>query len=118
MTKIAVIVFADTETAEAWGRVGNALVTVREADEAGDEVELIFDGAGTKWVAAMAASDHKHHRLFEKLRHRIGGACTYCARAYGVEEAVREAGIPLLDEYKKHPSIRARITRGAAVVTF
>ena len=118
MTKIAVIVLADTDGAEAWGRIGNALVTVREADEAGDDVELIFDGAGTKWLRDMTEPDHKHHRLLAKLRHRITGACAYCARAYGVAEALEAAGLPLVDEYKKHPSIRTRVAAGYQIVTF
>ena len=74
MAKIAIILFADTDTPEAWGRVGDALVTVREADQAGDGREFMLNGPGTKWVAAMAAPDHKHHRLFDMLRHRTGGA--------------------------------------------
>jgi hypothetical protein len=118
MAKIAVIVLADTETPEAWGRLSNALVTVREADEADDEVELIFDGAGTKWLPEMARPEHKHHRLYTKLGHRITGACAYCARAYGVAEALEAAGIPLLDEYKMHPSLRRRAAEGFQIITF
>ena len=39
MAKAASIVFADTETREASGRVVNALTTAKEFKEAGDEAE-------------------------------------------------------------------------------
>lgn len=51
MTKVAIVVMADTETHGDLGRIANALTTTKEfeeAGEAGDEVTVIFDGAGTK----------------------------------------------------------------------
>ena len=50
MAKAATIIFADTDRPEGLGRVVNALTTVKEFKEAGDEAVVIFDGAGTKWV--------------------------------------------------------------------
>jgi hypothetical protein len=48
MTKAAVIILAETEGHANLGRVVNGLETAREFAEAdGDEVELVFDGAGT-----------------------------------------------------------------------
>jgi hypothetical protein len=49
MAKAALVVLADTETHEDLGRLANALVTAEDFKEAGDEVQVIFDGAGTKW---------------------------------------------------------------------
>ncbi|MEX0812028.1 MAG: hypothetical protein WD048_07405 [Chitinophagales bacterium] len=46
MTKVAVIVFADSESHADMGRVTNAMEIVNEFTEAGDEATLIFDGAG------------------------------------------------------------------------
>src|SRR6266446_2212361 len=64
MTKIGIIVLADTETHADLGRVANALETTKEFHEAGDEVTLIFDGAGTKWVGVLSNPDHRLHRNF------------------------------------------------------
>ncbi|MDP8930416.1 MAG: hypothetical protein M3O70_18070 [Actinomycetota bacterium] len=47
--KVATVVLADTDSHEALGRVVNAMVGVLEFKEAGDDVELIFDGGGTRW---------------------------------------------------------------------
>lgn len=117
MTKIAVMLLADTETAEAMGRMANALTLAKEGKEAGDEVRLVLDGAGTKWAPELAKDDHKYHRLFEDVRDKAA-ACVYCARAYGVKDEIEAAGVGLLDEYKGHPSIRQLITDGFEVITF
>lgn len=118
MPKAAIILFADTETPEGMGRMANALTTVKEFRDAGDDAVLIFDGAATRWVPQLADADHKYHRLFEDVRDQVQGACVYCARAYGVKDAIEAAGIPLLDEYRGHPSVRDLMVEGRQVVTF
>jgi hypothetical protein len=117
MSKIAVMLLADTDTGEALGRMANALTVVKEGKEEGDDVRLVLDGAGTKWAPELAKADHKYHRLFEDVRDEAG-ACVYCARAYDVRDGVEAAGVELLDEYKGHPSIRRLIADGYEVVTF
>lgn len=115
--KIAVMLLADTDTPEAKGRMSNALTLAKEGKDAGDDVRVILDGAGTKWAGELAGEDHKYHRLFEDVREQTG-ACVYCARAYGVKDRVEAAGVQLLDEYKGHPSVRGLITDGFHIVTF
>jgi hypothetical protein len=117
MARIAVILLADTDRPEGMGRMANALTTAQEAKEAGDDVRLILDGAGTKWAGELASEEHKYHRLFAAVRDQAG-ACVYCARAYGVKDQVEAAGVGLLDEYKGHPSVRQLIVDGYGVVTF
>lgn len=53
MTKIAIIVFSDTDTIGALGKVSNALVLADEAVSNGDELKIIFEGAGTKWISEL-----------------------------------------------------------------
>ncbi len=118
MPKAAVILLADTETPEGAGRMANALTTAKEFRESGDEVVVIFDGAGTRWIPVLADETHKYHRLLEDVRGSVRGACVYCARAYGVKDAIEASGIPLLDEYKGHPSIRNLMADGYQIVTF
>lgn len=118
MAKISIVVLADTETHGDTGRVANAITTARESKEAGDEVEIIFDGAGTRWIPELENEDHKMHSSFEAVRDTVTGACEFCAGAFGVKEAVRSAGVPLLDEYHEHPSLRTRVADGYHVITF
>ena len=117
MSKIAVMLLAEPGTTEAMGRMANALTLVQEAKEADDDVRLVLDGAGTKWAPELASDDHKYHWLFETVRDEAE-ACVYCARAYGVKDAVEAAGVPLVDEFKGHPSVRRLIADGYEVVTF
>ena len=118
MAKAATIVFADTGSPEGLGRVVNALTTAKEFKEAGDEAVVIFDGAGTKWVDELSNPDHKYHGLFEDVRDEVAGACAYCAQAFGVKERVVEEGIPLMDDFSGHPSLRKLVADGYAVLTF
>ncbi len=106
MNKAAVIVLADTETHGDLGRVVNAMMTTKEFLEAGDDVELLFDGAGTQWAGLLADPDHKSHRLFSQVHDAISGACGFCSKAFSAEEGVRRADVPFREAYKGHPSMR------------
>ncbi len=118
MTKIAVVVLADTETHADLGRIANALELAKEAKESGDEVQLIFDGGGTRWVPALEDSGHLLHKLYSSVRDVVAGACAYCAAAFEVKQQVQEAGVKLISDYEGHPSLRGLIVDGYSVVTF
>ncbi|GIW24282.1 hypothetical protein [Meiothermus sp.] len=118
MQKIAVLVLAGTETHEGLGRLVNALMLAQELKQSGDEARLIFDGAGTQGLAALANANHKAHTLLLSVKDQILGACAYCSRAFGVKETLEAAGFPFLSEYKDHPSIRRMLEEGYTVVTF
>ena len=117
MTKIAIVVFADTETVEALGKVSNAFMLAMEAAENGDDLKIIFEGAGTKWIGELEKEDHKMHALYKGLKDKITGVCEFCAHSFGVKNQVEKSGLPLLSEYKKHPSLRNLFTEGYNVVT-
>lgn len=116
--KVAVIVLADTETHEDLARVVNAMVTVQECKEAGDDVQLVFDGAGTRWPGALVAEDHKAHKLWASVEDTVAGACSYCADAFEATHDVEDAGVKLLDEYKRHPSVRGLLAEDFKVLTY
>jgi len=58
MSKVAIIILADTETHESLGRVVNALEAVKEFKDDHDDVQLIFDGAGPRWIPELSKPDH------------------------------------------------------------
>lgn len=118
MAKISVIVLADSETHGDMGRVANALALVSEAKEAGDDVELVFDGAGVTWVPVLTDPDHDLHPMYAGIRDRVAGACEFCANAFHVKDEVKESGVPFLSEFQGHPSLRTRVAEGYEVVTF
>src|ERR671937_2255483 len=104
MPKAALVIFAGTEGREGVGRVANALVTAKELKETGDDVTIVFDGAGTTWIGTLNDPSHRYHGAFEEVRDRIAGACSYCAGRYGVTEQVEQAGGAFLvrDEQEPH----------------
>lgn len=118
MPEVAIILLAAQDTPEGTGRMANALTTTLELHEAGDVVRLMFDGAGVTWVPRLTDPDEKYSRLFESVRPAVTGACLYCARAYGVKEAIDQAGVSFVSEFKEHPSVRGLIADGFQVITF
>ncbi len=101
--QVAIVVLAGTETHEGLGRLVNALEAAKELKEAGDDVTLVFDGAGTQGLAEVANPEHKSHRLYAAVQEQVAGACSFCARAFGVRATLEAAGIRLLNEYDQHP---------------
>jgi hypothetical protein len=117
MAKVGIVVLADVEMQGDKGRAFNALTTARELKEAGDEVTLLFEGAGTKWVRELARDDGRFGEAFAQVAD-VAAACSHCAGVFGVTEAVEAAGLPLLDEYASHPSLKRLVDRGYQVITF
>ncbi len=116
--KVAIVIFASTETHEGLARVVNGLMTAKEARESGGEAEIIFDGAGVVAAVELADPEHKTHRLYQQVEDSVVGVCAFCARSFGVDERARELGLPFVDEYKQHPSLYTRIAEGTPIVTF
>ena len=75
MPSASIVLLAGTEQHSDLARVLNALELVRECQAAGDQVELIFDGAGVSWIPLPADPEHKLHKVFVSVRESIAGAC-------------------------------------------
>ncbi len=118
MNKVAIVVLADTETHEALGRVVNALTFAKELQEQGDEVKIVYDGAGTTWIPALEDKEHRAHKLYSSVKDNISGACKYCSKAFGVSDEIEKTDVPLLDDYDHHPSLRNYISEGYQIITF
>lgn len=118
MAKAAVVILAGTDGHENLGRLANGLEAAKEFAEAdGDELELIFDGAGTQWIPELEDEDHDYHDLYQAVHDDIG-VCGYCSNAFGVEDAVADAGLVTLDDYEGHPSIRSLVDDDYEIITF
>ncbi len=113
--KVAVVVYAEVSRERA--RVYRALLTALELLEAGDDVTVIFDGAGTETLAAISDPGHRYHSLAESLRGVIGGACGSSARMLGVADDVLAAGYPLLTDYRDHAGLRKLLLAGYQVLS-
>ena len=118
MVKAAVVILAGTESHTDTGRLVNGLETAKEFAEAdGDELELIFDGAGTQWIEELEDEDHDYHELYRAVKDDAA-ACDYCAGAFGVDEAIDDAGVVTLDDHEGHPSMRSLVDDGYEIITY
>lgn len=123
--KIAIIILADPKpgTDEALGRLFNALVTAYDAKQRGDQVDVVFQGAGTRWTELITRKDHPAHALYEAVKDNIVGASCGCADVFGATSAVKDNGFTLLKEANIPgtsgvASIAGRLADGYRIVTF
>jgi hypothetical protein len=118
MPKTALIVLAGTESHADLGRVFNAIETAREYKEDGEEVKIIFDGAGTEWIPVLEDPKHNAHEPYASVKDVIAGACKFCAKSFEVYDDIKETDVEFLSEFEGHPSIKTLIDDGYQVVTF
>lgn len=116
MHKVALVIYSKL------GGAGNSaiyrtLMFAQELQRAGDDVTIVFDGAGSAAAADLAQPGHTMHALFQDVRARVRGVCRYCAKSYAVLEAVEAAGLALLGDDRGHASLRSLLEEGYQIVT-
>ena len=87
-------IFAEFDSHQNMARVVNALEVAREFKEAGDDVQIIFDGGGTVAAAAVADPAHQMHGLYAAVEDKVAGVCRYCARAFDVYDKAEALHCP------------------------
>ena len=122
--KLAVIILSDPKNGEdALGRAFNALALSAEAQGRGDEVNVVFAGAGTRWPAEFAKPTHPANGLYHAVRPSIAGASSACSAVFGATKEVAACGLP---EIKDHAlagtpglaSIRRYLAEGWQTMVF
>ena len=97
--KTAIIILSDPKGGEeALGRVFNALALAHEGKQSGDEVEVVFNGAGTRWPELLANPTHPAHGVYNLVRETVKGASRACAAVFGATKGVEACGVPLLNQ--------------------
>jgi hypothetical protein len=118
MANAAIIILAGTDGHENAGRLANGLEAATEfAETDGDDVTLIFDGAGTQWIPELEDEASDYHDLYRTVRDAVA-VCDYCSGAFGVSEAVDDAGLVTLDDHDGHPSVRSLVEDDYEIITF
>ena len=123
--KAAILVLSDPKhgSDEALGRVFNALAAAHEFKRHGDDVTLLFQGAGTRWAGELIRPEHPAHALFESVRDTVAGASCGCADVFGAGDGVEACG---LERVADNPvpgtsglaSLRSLAAKGYTVLTF
>jgi len=99
--KTAIIILSDPKSGseEALGRVFNALALASECKQKGDEVAVVFNGAGTRWPAELIKLSHPANGLYNAVRDVVQGASCGCAEVFGATESVKACGVPIVKDH-------------------
>ncbi|MBI3726094.1 DsrE family protein [bacterium] len=122
--KTAVVILSDPRGGdEALGRLWNGLAVAHECKERGDDVTILFQGAGTRWAGELRKAAHPAHGLWSEVEDRVAGVSCGCAEVFGAAGEARESGLELLKEYALPgtpgiASLRSLASRGYSVLTF
>lgn len=121
MNKTAIIILSDPKAGseESLGRVFNALASAYEFKHAGEDVKIIFQGAGIRWPEQLEKPEHPVHALYEEVRDHVHGLSQGCVAVFGTEVS----GYDLLNDNAVPgtpglPSLRNLRNEGYATLTF
>ena len=99
--KTAIIILSDPKNGseEALGRVFNALALASECKQKGDEVAVVFNGAGTRWPAELAKLSHPANGLYNSVRDVVQGVSCGCAEVFGATDGAKACGVPIVKDH-------------------
>ena len=121
MAKIAIIVLEGTELKESVAKIRHAMIYSKEIKSSGNEIILIFDGNGTKWLDIISNETSEFdflNKLFKEIT-EIGivyRACGFCSIRKEVKESLSKKNIEFLSEYDGHPDVGKLINEGYQIV--
>ncbi len=123
--KVTIAIFSDPKNGseEALGRVFNGLAAAYDFKQGGDDVSVVFQGAGTRWIGELTKKDHPAHDLFEAVKDQVAGVSCGCADVFGASEDAEKSGIDLIKENpvpgtRGLASLRKYAAEGSTILTF
>lgn len=123
--KTAIIVLSDPDAGgeEALGRLFNALAAAYDMKQRQQEVEIVFQGAGTRWPGHLVNADHAGHALYAAVADRVAGVSSACADVFGARGAAESNGFSLIGDNPVPgtsglPSLARYVSEGYSVLTF
>ena len=122
--KFTVFVLSDPRSGEeALGRAFNGLAFAAEAHASGDDVAIVFLGAGTRWPAELVKLGHPARELYDAVRPLVAGASTACATVFGAMDGVKASGLALLNDNALQgtpglASMRRHLAEGRTALVF
>lgn len=125
MQKTAVIVLSDPKAGseESLGRLFNALAAVYDFKQRGTDVQLLFQGAGTRWAGELINDQHPAYNLFQAVKDRVAGVSCGCADVFGARDGAAACGLDLITENAVPttsglPSLARLQSEGYSILTF
>ena len=123
--KAAVVILSDPKagTEDALGRLFNGLATAYDYKQQGDEVTILFQGAGTRWAGEVTQENHPAHQLYKSVQDKVAGVSCACADVFGANEQAVKSGFNLIKGNaipgtSGLPSLRKLAAEGYNVMVF
>jgi hypothetical protein len=122
--KTAIVVMSDPNGGEeALGRVFNALAATYDFKQKHQEVQLVFQGTGTRWAGVLNNAGHPAHTLYKAVEDKIAGVSNACAVVFGARDEAESNGFALIANNPVPgttglPSLAEYAAQGYSVLTF
>jgi hypothetical protein len=95
--KAMIVVLSDPKGGdEALGRLFNALAAAHDFKARRQEVQIVFQGAGTRWTGLLGAEDHPAHALYKAVEDTVAGVSHACADVFAARESAEKSGFDLI----------------------
>jgi hypothetical protein len=123
-TKTAIVVLSDPQGGEeALGRVFNALAAAYDFKQQHQDVQLVFQGTGTRWTGLLTRPDHPAHALYKAVEDKVAGVSAGCAVSFGAVADAERNGFSLIATNAVPgtpglPSLANYVADGYTVLTF
>lgn len=99
MQRTTIVVLADPKGGEdSLGRVFNALAAVYDFKQRKRDVQLVFQGAGTRWAGVLTKADHPAHALYQAVADKVAGVSSGCAVVFGASADARSHGFAQISD--------------------
>lgn len=118
MTKLAIILQAGPGSDEGMARALHSLVYSKELVQNGHDLRLVFDGAGTEWVARwldpVEEGDRGLAALFSQLMDNdlVYVVCDFCSTFFHVRDRLAAHDAPIVSQFMNHTSIASLVNEG------
>lgn len=123
--KTAIVVLSDPTAGgeEALGRLFNALAAAYDLKQQRHEVEILFQGAGTRWTGRITNPEHPAHALYAAVADNVAGVSSACCDVFGARQDAEANGFDLITDNaipgtSGLPSLARYLRDGYSVLTF
>ena len=123
--KTAIVVLSDPASGseESLGRLFNALAAAYDLKQKQREVEILFQGAGTRWAGHLTKPEHPARALYAAVEDKVAGVSSACADVFGARADAESNGFSLIADNAVPgtsglPSLARYVADGYTVLTF
>jgi hypothetical protein len=123
--KTAIVVLSDPKSGgeEALGRLFNALAAAYDLKQHQQDVEILFQGTGTRWTEHLTNPEHPAQPLYAAVADRVAGVSSACSDVFGAREDAKSNGFAFIGDNAVPgtpglPSLARYLADGYRVLTF